>query len=41
MKSISLPKAGRVNLSIYDITGKKVKGLVQGRYLQAGDHSYV
>jgi len=41
MKSISLPRAGKVNLSIYDIAGKKVKDLVEDRWLQAGEHSYV
>jgi len=36
----NLPKASEVNLSIYDITGKKVKDIVQDRHLEAGEHSY-
>ena len=34
----SLPVTGRVNLSVYDITGRKVRDLVVGS-LPAGDHS--
>jgi hypothetical protein len=34
----ALPSAGHVELSVYDVGGRKVRGLVQGR-LEAGSHA--
>ena len=38
--TFSLPKASKVSLEIYDITGKKVMNLLENQYLEAGEHTY-
>jgi len=39
--AFSLPKAGKVNLSIYDVIGRKAANLVENQYLGAGKHTYL
>jgi hypothetical protein len=42
--SFTLPKAGNVDLNVYDVTGRLVRSLIgqtQGSPLQAGEHSFV
>jgi len=39
--AFNLPKASKVSLGIYDISGKMIRSLIESQYLEAGEHTYL